>query len=105
MQVSVNIQGSNRSPRVGSLIPTLPVPYIGREYKSQYGYMATFQISAYDPDADDTVTFYLANSTKQGAVLANTIPEGTYPALWYRVCSPLCIATHCRLYSSLQTIM
>lgn len=46
------------------------------------------QIAAFDPDlgyrGNEAVSFYIANWQKQGALLGNSIPEGTYPAIWYR---------------------
>jgi hypothetical protein len=57
---------------------------MGREYMSQHDWMSTFQLSAYDPDADDTVEFFLADWRKQGALMGNSIPEGTYPPFWYK---------------------
>lgn len=48
------------------------------------------QIAAFDPDLEagtygnQNVEFYLASWRKQGALLGNSIPEGTYPALWYK---------------------
>lgn len=87
-QVSINVQGKNRSPVV-SMLPVLPVPYMGREYRTQHGYMSTFQISAFDPDAHDTVTFHVASWEKHGALMGNSIPEGTYPGNWYKVGDPL----------------
>ena len=89
LETSVNIQGDNRSP-VASFVPILPVPYTGRSVMSAYGYMATFKFVAYDPDISSTgfgteeVTYKLASSIKQGALLANSIPEGSYPALWLK---------------------
>ena len=50
----------------------------------------SMQIAAFDPDlqtgsyGNQNVEFYLANWRKQGALLGNSIPEGTYPAIWYR---------------------
>lgn len=88
LEATVNIQGSNRSP-VASSMPILPVPYTGRSAQSAYGYMATFQIAAYDPDTNgatgnDPVKFYLADYLKQGALLENAIPTGTGTAKYYK---------------------
>jgi len=83
LEVTVNIQGRNRSP-VASSLPVVPMPYMGREYRSQHGYMSTFQLAAYDPDHDDIVKFYIGDWKKHGALLGNTIPEGTYPTMWYK---------------------
>ena len=65
LEATVNIQGTNRSP-VAASMPILPVPYTGRSALSAYGYMATFQVAAYDPDTtigvgNDPVKFYLAD--------------------------------------------
>ena len=88
LEATVNIQGTNRSP-VAASMPILPVPYTGRSALSAYGYMATFQVAAYDPDTtigvgNDPVKFYLADYMKQGALLSNAIPEGGGTANWYK---------------------
>lgn len=89
LETSVNIQGANRSP-IASFMPVIPIPYTGRGVKSTYGYMATFQLSAYDPDIDksgfgtEAVKYKIASYVKQGAILGNSIPEGSYPPLWHK---------------------
>ena len=89
LETSVNIQGSNRSP-IASFMPVIPVSYTARGVKSTYNYMATFQLAAYDPDIDKTgfgtesVEYRIASYIKQGAVLSNSIPEGSFPSLWHK---------------------
>ena len=88
LETSVNIQGTNRSP-IATFMPVIPIPYTGRSAKSTYNYMATFQVSAYDPDLDgsgfgtEAVKYKIASSIKQGAILSNSIPEGSLP-LWQK---------------------
>ena len=88
LETTINIQGSNRSP-IATSMPVLPVPYTGRSAQSVYGYMATFQVAAYDPDVtsgvgNEEVKFYLADFMKQGGLMGNAIPEGSYPVNWYK---------------------
>lgn len=56
----------NRSPRA-SIVPVIPVPYIGREAG-----MSRFFITAFDPDGDE-VEYRLGTIEEYGAVLANII--------------------------------
>ena len=49
--------------------PVVPIPYTGRDQLSTYGYMATFRVAAYDPDAiigqgNEAVTFHFADFMK-----------------------------------------
>lgn len=81
LETRVNIVGRNQAPFAVSP-PVVPVPYVGRASRSEYGIMSTLQVAAHDMDVSlggqDEVYFLLGTSEQHGALLANQVPEGAY---------------------------
>ncbi|KAK3287761.1 hypothetical protein CYMTET_4743 [Cymbomonas tetramitiformis] len=96
VEITVNIQEYNHSP-IATSFPVLPVPYAGRGEISAYGMMASFRISAYDPDIDPEAYdetslktvhnqdpyFFIGNRQQHGYLLSNQVPDLKYPSKWY----------------------